>query len=552
MKRLPSYTFETLLADMLAGLTGAVAGAPQAMGFALVAGISPIYGLYTAIVTTIVGALTTSSSFLTVGPTNALALVVFSTLIVPGEPLTIEKLFVLTTLTGMFQFLFGLLKLGDLTRFVSNAVMTGFITGAGLLVILGQLDNLTGYAIPETVRGPLPRFANLATHFTNWDIQTLVAGILAGIIIVSLHHIGLRNYATLTALTTTSIMALLLSWGSVEIVRDIADIPSALPAAIIPDPQYAPELLPSALALAVLALVQSSVITRSIREKENKPLDTNRDFMGQGIANIVGGFFQSMPTGGSLSRTAVNINAGARTRLANIFAGIFVAVILLALSRIIERIILTALAAHLITAAASLISIERIRMTWRVNTTARVAMLVTFISTLVLPLQFSIYVGVAISLGMYVYTSAHNISVSCLIPTDNNHFREIPIPDRLPDHAPIIFSIHGHLYFAAVHQLEAQLPPPDGAESPVVILRLRGNTYLGSTGIEFLKNYADKLRACNGKLILTGVSPQVCRQLEQTGTVKYFGAENVYEAGNIIFSATESALEAAQMWLKAH
>jgi len=538
----------SLLQDLIAGLTGAVAGAPQSMGFALIAGISPVYGLYSGFLATIIGSFTSSSTYLTIAPTNALSLVVFSTF-ADAKSFSIEQLFALTLLVGVFQLAFGLLRLGDLTRFVSNAVMTGFITGAGLLIILGQVANFTGYIWPDSITGTLPKFADWLLHVPQWNAATTGLGLFAVAVIWVMRRLKLKTVATLTAIVIVSGIVAIFGLGQVATVKDIAPIPPGLPSPVLPDFASLPALWIPGAAMAVLALVQSTGITQNIREPDGTAPEPNRDFIAQGLANIGSSFFQGMPSGGSLSRTAVNVNAGAQTRLANIFAGAFIGLTLLFLGRYIELVTLNALAAQLILAAASLIRPRLILVVWNVRMTARIAMVTTFISTLILPLEFSIYIGVVLSLVLYIYTSSQNIKIIQLEQMADGRFGERPLPEALPEHAPIIISVHGHLYFAAVRQLEKELPPPQSAQETVVILRLRNNVYLGSTGIQFLKRYAAQLQKQNGKLILAGISPAVREQLTSTGTIDILGEGNIFYAQNTILGATEDALIAAYRWL---
>lgn len=544
---------ETFVADVIAGITGAVAGAPQAMGFAIIAGVSPLYGLYTAFIGTMIGALFSNSRMMTIAPTNALAVVVGSTLLPIDPSDRVEYLFVLTLLVGIYQVAFSVLRLGRLTRFVSNAVMTGFITGAGALIILGQVRHLTGY---ESDAGgeALARFWDWLIHLPESDPETTVIGITATVMIYFLHHTRFKSLATLIAMIVTSVVIAVVDWHSVPLVEELSKIPASLPDLVVPDFDLVSGLLSTGLALSVLASVQSAALVKSIPDPNeessspNKDGD-NRDLLGQGIANLASSFFQGMPVGGSLSRTAVNISAGARTRLANVFAGVFVGLTLLLFGNLIEQIALAALAGHLVVAALSLIKLDAIRMVWKVSLTGRISMVVTFLSTLVLPLEYSIYIGVGLSLAMYVYSSSIWLHVTHLVPMGNNQFREDAIPDTLPANQPIILSIYGNLYFAAVRQLEEVLPPADTADHCVVILRLRHNPYMGATGLKFLKQYADELAKHESRLMLIGVGEAIQAQMERTGTIDDFGEENIYYTNKVVFSAAERALVEADRWL---
>ncbi len=525
--------------DLIAGLVGAVAGAPQAMGFALIAGVNPIYGLYTALVSTILGALFGSSTFMTVGPTNALALVVASSLGVLTDGNAVDQVFVLTLLTGAFFLLFAVMRLGFLVRFVSNAVMTGFITGAGLLIVFGQVRHLNGY--DPSGRNALFSFFDWVTHLHLSNPQTVVIAAVALTIMIVVRRTRLKNLNTLIAIVAASAAALLLNWEAVGMVRDIADVPRGLPAPVLPDLSLVPDLAAAAFALAVLGAVQSAAIANVVPEPEGRKSVFGRDLIGMGVGNVAGAIFQGIPACGSLSRTAVNVAAGARTRWANVIAGGFVALTLLVLGAAIEVVTLAALGAQLILAAISLIDVRQIRMVWRVGIPARAAMLLTFVSTMILPLEYSIYLGVGLSLLLYLYASSKDITAVQLVPLDNGRFREQPLPERLAANETIIISLHGSLYFAAARQLTNLLPDAYNSTGAVVILRLREAHGLASTALNEITAYHRTLRARDGRVVLTGVSAELRATMKRTGTLDVIGQEYVFQRKDEVFAATASA-----------
>lgn len=400
MRRKIGYDLHHLPADVVAGLTGAVAGAPQAMGFAIVAGISPLYGLYSTLVATIVAALFSRSSFITVAPTNVLALVTGSALLHASDATQIERLFTITLLTGCFQIGFGVLRVGYLMRYVSMAVMTGFITGVGSLIILGQLFYLNGYRADRSINGAFPRLWAWGSHMGESNLQTSIIGFLAIGIILLCRWAGWRSIASLTALMTTSLLVLGLGWADVVLVKDIAPIPTGLPAPVFPDVRYLDDYLGVGLALALLASAQSAALSVGSQAEDTQAI-VNRDLFGHGAANVVGSFFQGMPACASFSRTAVNINAGAKTRLANVFAGLTVGLILLSLGPWIERIALAALAGHLIVASSNLIRPRQLQAVWVMGWQPRLAMIITFLATWLFPLANSIYIGIVLSGWLY-------------------------------------------------------------------------------------------------------------------------------------------------------
>lgn len=537
----------TLRDDLIAGLSGAIAGTPQAMAFALIAGIDPIYGLYTAIVSTVIGALFGSSIFMTVGPTNALSLVVASTLAGFDSVSGIERLFILTFLVGIFYVGFGVLHLGNLFRFVSNAVMTGFITGAALLIIFGQLRYLNGYE--PSGDALLLRVLDWLLHLHLSDTYIVAISFMTAIIMLGLRRTRFRNLATLSGLLLASAVVVIFEWWSVTLVSDISMIPSGLPTPQLPDVALAGDLIPAALAIAILGAVQSAALVNTLPKTDGKQPHINRDFVGMGLGNLVGSFFQSMPACGSLSRTAVNVDAGARTRWANVFAGGFIALFLLAFGSAIEYVTLSALAVMLMSAAGSLIDLREIRLVWEAALSARIAMITTFTTALVLPIEYSIYVGVGLSLILYLYSSAEEVNVIRLIPVENDHFKVGPIPETLPDQEVVIFSIQGHLYFAAIAKLERLLPDPNHAKGCIVIIRLRDSAFLASTGIHFFERYDAALRQHGGRLILTGLSKPMLTQFRHA--TQTFDQSNLFDADEILLEGTRRAYnDAVQPMLK--
>ncbi|MEO1443374.1 MAG: STAS domain-containing protein, partial [Chloroflexota bacterium] len=189
-------------------------------------------------------------------------------------------------------------------------------------------------------------------------------------------------------------------------------------------------------------------------------------------------------------------------------------------------------------------------MVWRVGGSAKYAMLVTFAATMLLPLENSIYIGVGLSLLLYVYTSAGNLTVVQLQPNGDGHYRRTPLPEALPHDDALVISVNGNLYFAAVRRLREVLPDPATANNTVVILRIRDNQYFGTTGIRALGRYAEQLRDHNSRFVLSGVNPHIRGQLNRAGGVAVFGEENIFEAGDVVFASTERAMVSARQWLQ--
>ena len=393
-------------AELLAGLSGALIGAPQAMAFALIAGVDPIYGLYTAIVATLVGSLFDGHGVMTIAPTNALALVVGSTLapFADGAGGALERLFALTALVGVFQLLFGVLRLGRLMRYFDAAVLTGFIAGAGILIVLNQLPTLTGLALNEG--NALARSWEWLRRLAEFAPQTTLMGALALVLMLAFWRTRARRFGTLVGLAVVSLAVAALGWEEVARVRDISTLPRRLPDFVGPDWRLWPALAPGALAIAVLGLAQSAAMARRLPEDQAeflKRLDSDsQDFLGQGLANLVGGFFQCIPAGGSLSRTALLLEAGGRTRWGNVVSALIIAAFLLSLAGVAEQIALPALAAQLVVAGLRLVNWRAVRRLWGSGIAGQAALTLMFLATLVLPLEQSIFLGILISALLFV------------------------------------------------------------------------------------------------------------------------------------------------------
>ena len=533
----------TLPADLMAGITTALVGIPQAMGFAIVAGINPIYGLYTATFSTAIAAFLTSSSYLKVMLSNILAISIFSILAPIPEADIPATLFVLTLLVGVFQLAFGIVRAGSLTRFISNAVLTGFIVGGALLIVLGQLGNLTGLELErnEIVILAIP---DLLQHAGDIDSRALAIGLLTiGLVIVFRRIPPLRTAALLLPIIITTLL-IQIAEIDIALVGDISAVPAGLPAPAIPDLALASGLVVPALALAILGLVMAVGITEKTPEPDGTIADVNQDFRGQGITNIIASLFQCAPASGSLSATALNVSAGAETRAANIFSGIVVGLLILFAGPVAELIPLPALAGLLILIGVELMyRPHEILCIWKYSRPGRWAMIATFVSTQTLPLQYSIYVGVFLSLAIYLITSTREATVVRLVPAGENQFREGEAPSHLSDGETVILAISGNVFFATLRAIERSLPSPEGAEGAVVILALRGQVEAGTGLFRMLERYARRVRAHKNRLILVEVDPGLLAGLSETGAAEAIGPENIFVATPII---GESILEATR------
>jgi SulP family sulfate permease len=535
----------TIGSDVLAGLTAAIAAIPDGMASAVLAGVNPIYGLYNLMVGTPVAALFTSSVHMAVINTSAMALVVFETLKGYSGEEQAKALVTLTLLVGAFMLLLGLLKLGWLTRFISNAVMQGFLTGIAIVIILSQLPDFTGYAAEGANK--VTQTIDLLRNSTQIDLATLAVGVLTIILILILDRTRLSSFSMLIALV---VAALLVNWIPLESVDLVGDIPGGLPKPMLPELSLVPELLLAAIAISIIGLVQAAGVSQGFPNPDGKYPDPDGDFKGQGLGNIAAGFFQGLPLGGSVSGTTLVVGAGAKSRWANIFTGLFVAIGVLLFATLIGKLPMASLAGILILAGFQAIKPEAIRRVWDTNHLSAAVFVITLVATLFLPVQQAIFLGVLIHIFIIIVQSAERMTIKELVPTPDGDFVIQPAPKELPSNQVTMLLPDGSLYFAAARDFEEEAPVAEDAERAVVVLILRGRPQLGSTAIGVFERYARALQKNGGALYLATVSEGVRAQLEKTGMLDLIGQENVLPESDLLLSSLRQAYDVAQAWLE--
>jgi SulP family sulfate permease len=457
-------------------------------------------------------------------------------------------LFTLTLLVGLIQVLAGILKLGRLMRYVSNAVMVGFLTGISLLVILSQLGDFTGFS--SSYSNKVLQAADLLLNLRQVNAPTLAIGLLTIVLIVRLDRSRLKDFSMLLAILGATGVVFLFGWQDVQLVGDVSTIPRGFPRLSLPDLNLIPGLLMPALSIAIIGLVQGAGVSKGYKNPDGQYPDVSRDFSGQGIANLGAGLFQGMPIGGSVGSTALVVSAGGRTRWANIFSGLVVAVAIMVFAGQIGLLAMPALAALLIVAGFQSLNWEEIHDVWEVGWLPRFVMLVTLFVTLALPVQYAVFVGVLLSIAVNFMSSARNVRLVELVPTETGLYRIQDAPAVLTSHKATILQVYGLLFFATVEKLLEILPSPIGSQRPVVILRLRQHSEISSSFINLLERYDQELQAVGGRLILAGVNLRIKEQLDVTDTIRdTLGAEDVFLASDLLGESTLLALRAAEAWL---
>jgi sulfate permease, SulP family len=539
-----------LTSDLVAGLTFALVNIPQSMAHALLAAVNPVFALYTLMIATPIGAIFTGAVFMNVSTTSALAVATGDTILTYPSASQESVLVTLVIMIGIFQIILGLFRLGWVTRFIPFSVMTGFMTGVAVLIVIGQLGDLTGYY--SDASGKIYQLADLVLNLGSIELATLAVGVLSIILIYSLGSTRLSKFSLIIALLLASGAALLLNevFGiQIKLVGDIAEITRSLPTPVLPDLALLGQLIIPAISIGIIGLVQGAGVSQTFPNPDGKFSDVSRDFLGQGVANLAGGFFRGIPAGASSSGTALIIGAGARSRWANIFAGIFVAIIVLLFANVVELIAMPALAGLVIVAGIQMVNVIAIQTVWQTNTISRAIMVITFGSTLVMPLQYAVLVGVSVSILMAVFQQSNTLCIVEWDPGDTGWPVEKPAPNQLESNKVTVLFTYGNLFYAAADKFEKSLPAVEGAKRAVVILLLRGYEDIGSTVSEVLRRYTLALKENSGKLILAGISPTLYNQLKRTGILDLIGEENIFFSSETIGESGNNALRAAKDWL---
>jgi len=538
---------KTFINDMVSGLVMSIVTVPGALANGMLAGVNPVYGVYSVIAGTSVAALFTGSVIMNVDSTSATAIATGDVLggVSSGDQLS--YLVVLGILVGLFMLLFGFLKLGSLVRFISNAVMTGFLSGLGVLTILGQAGDLTGYY--SEAGNKVFQTIDTILHFGEIDMATFVAGLLTIAFIILLSRTKLGRYAMPITLAIITILVFLPIFNSVILVGDTTEIPRGLPKPNLPDLSLITAMLLPALTIAIIALVQGAGVSQAKPNPDGEYPDASSDFRGQGVANVSVGIFAGIPVGGSLSGTSLIQSMGGHSRWANIFTGLFAAVILLLFAPLIEILPLTALAGMLVVVGVSMINVPRIQTVWNTGPVPLTVMVITFTATLFTDIQVAVAIGVILTILLYVYQSAERVRIERIILNKDGTYSEAEVPEELSSGEIVILQPIGSLFFAGTAEFEEHLPDVGEASRSVVIIRLRDRDEVGSTFIRAIERYSQALQEQDNKLMLVGVDEHVMEQLEKTGILELIGEQNVYPAHQAFLASLQEATAAAQEWI---
>lgn len=537
----PEVTRDSFRADAIAALTGALIVLPQAVAFATIAGLPPEYGLYAAMVPVVIAALWGSSKHLVSGPTTAISIVVFasiSPLAEAGTPQFIGLVLTLTLIAGLIQLAMGLARLGSLVNFISHTVIVGFTAGAALLIASSQIKNFFGVEIPRGAH-----FHEVIVHFGRhildiepWvlavSLVTLISGILAKRYLKKLPYM-------IVAMVVGSVFAAFINYevgADASGIRTVGALAASFPPLSLPDFSWTAiksTLFPATI-VAILALTEAVAIARSVATKSDQRIDSNQEFIGQGLANVAGSFFSGYASSGSFNRSGVNYASGARTPLAAALSAAFLLVIVLLVAPLAAYLPVPAMAAILFIVAWSLIDFHHIGEIIKRHKRERLVLLLTFVGTLI-DLEKGIFLGILVSLLFYLSrTSQPSIRELAPAPNERHNPRRKFVSAAAAD-APTcpqltLLRVEGSIFFGAVEHVQQAFRNVDEADPQKkhLLVSARAIGFIDLAGAELLAKEAQRRRRLGGGLYLVGVQPDLCDMLKRSGQVEAVGEQQIF------------------------
>jgi len=544
-------TRHTLKADAFAGFTNAAIVLPQGVAFATIAGLPPEYGLYTAMITAVVAAIFGSSMIMVSGPTTAISAVLFTTLsdlALPGTAQYIQMALVLTIMVGLFQLVAGIARLGGLVSFVSHSVMTAFTAAAALLIGVSQLAGALGIDV-ERGGNVLERMTRVVEHSDTLNPTAVLISVVTLGSAILIQRFAPRLPGFLIALLIGSGLAFVLDAANKGVAM-VGALPKALPTFAPPATglEQISLLAPGAAAIALVGLLEAISIGRAFAVRRREAFSANQEMIGQGLSNVVGGFFQCYAGSGSFTRSGVNAAAGAATPLSGIFASAFLALILIFIAPWVAHIPTPAMAGLILFVAYRLIDFHEVRHIITSSRPETVILGLTFAAGLFIELDFAIYVGVIASFCVFIFESSHPelpITAPTIGADGQRKFRDVELHD-LPECPQLVtFRIDGPLFFGSVEHVEHKIKQMRAKRPGQIhmILYLKGNGKIDLAGADLLIQVIRQVKEQGGSFRLVALFPPLLKALHRFHVIEEMGADHLLMSKGEAVQATMCDLD---------
>ena len=524
------------------------------MAYALIAGLPPEIGLYTAIVMTTAGALFASSRTLINGPTNAISIALLGAVGAIADPAHRAEVAVLMAfLVGAIQLMISLARLGDLTRYVSHSVIVGFTAGASLLLVFDQLKNLLGQASVGSAHAHfLERFWRSLTEGGAVNPPTVALGVGSIVLILALRRMKRALDWPLFPdfLVAIVIAAAVTAFWRLDLagVRVIGEIPRGLPTPSLPRFDYDQIRLHAsgALAIGLLGLLEAIAMSKALAAITRQKLDSNQQCLSEGVANLAGSFFSCMPGSGSLTRSAINQQAGARTQWSGVISAAAVAVTMLLLAPYARFIPRSALAGLLMVTAVGMVRFDELRYHVRASRFDAVIVASTAIAAFAISIEFCVLIGVIMSFLLTVPRTG-NVLLTEFVESSHDHVRE-RLEEDVPSSRILVFGLEGELFFGSSVSLEQHLDTIEGRVTPetrVIVLRMKRVRNPDAVGLTAIANLVDRLHESGVDVLLCGVRAELNVRLERVGITSRLQADHIFHERPVRQTSTQEAMRFA-------
>ncbi|OPY20983.1 MAG: putative transporter [Methanomethylovorans sp. PtaU1.Bin093] len=533
------YFKESFLSDLKAGFITAIVALPLAIAFAIASGVEPVMGLYTAVIAGILVSATGGSRYSITGPTGAMTVIILSTLNSYG----IEGLLLAGFLAGIFQILFGLFKLGKVVKYIPLPVISGFTSGIGAIILIGQIPNALGMVIPakeyawETVVAIIENIS---------AANTTALLICVATIVLLLYLPGILSKVKYLNSLPASIVALILSVLAIYYMKIdiplVGSIPTGLPSIQMIDlnPQLVLTVLPAALTIALLGTIEALLCAVVCDGMTNTKHDSNRELMGQGLGNIVLPFFSGIPCTAAIARSAVNIREGAKTQVSGIIHALILFTILLFFGPIAAFIPKAYLAGVLILVSVRMINITEFKTIMHISKMDTTVLIATFVLTVLTDLVFAVQMGMFLAIILLFIRLTNVIDIQ----TMENYDKSTGINATIFSHPYLeknvsVYTLNGPFFFGAMNVFESKINEHINISRPHIILRMRYVPFIDTTGLERLRSFISMAKKKNQRVYLTSIQPEVMRRMKNDeDLMELIEKQHVH-----IFEHTQDALE---------
>lgn len=546
LKWLPKTTKSSFKADLIAGLTGAIIVLPQGVAFAVIAGMPPEYGLYTAMIPAIVGALFGSSNHLVSGPTTTGSIMLFTFLTKfadPGSGDYVQLALTLTFYVGIMKIIFGVAKLGNLVNFISNSVIIGYTSGAAILIAFKQLKNFTGVPVPRGLAfyEILGYFFQHLTQINFYILLTSMLTLISGVVVKKYFP---KIPYMIFSMIFGSVVAYFINLYYGQAITGIETV-GALPASLPPlsTPQFDLEtfklLMPAVLAATILTLTEAVSIARALSVRSGQTLDINQEFIGQGISNITGAFTSGYMSTGSFNRSGANYEAGAQTPISGVFAGLFLIGILILVAPFAAYLPKAAMAGILFMVAYGIFDFKNMKYTLKTSKGDTAVMVITFLSTLFLDLEFAILVGAISSLTYYLSMTSHP-AIFLRVPDQGDTRRKFTSEPAYPACPQVKFiRIDGSFYFGAIGYIKETISQImlENPEVKHIVIFGQAINLVDSAGASYISQLTEEVRSQGKEIYFYKLKPKVKETLKKAGTYDLVGENNFFRSKGEIIEA---------------